>query len=95
MAPKLWELVGTNQLLWCGTLRGVFSRGAEVTGLLEWKIAAPPARVIAFVRTRAWDDLFVRDTPGQGDWGVRALVAAPLTAGCAVRYGPLAPRAGP
>ncbi|HYH66001.1 MAG TPA: hypothetical protein VD866_14990 [Urbifossiella sp.] len=105
VAPKLWDLVGTNQLLWCCTLRGVFSRGEEDVGLVEWEIAAPPARVLAFIRTGVWDDLvmsrgdrwdelFVRDAPRQGDPGIRALVAVPLPAGCAVCHGPLAARDG-
>ena len=100
MARRLWEIVGTDQLLWCFTLRGGFIRPSEDVDLVEWEIDAPPAKVIAFIRaslwedlvwsrTDSWDGLFVDEPPTQGHKDIHALVSIPLPSGCVNCHGQL------
>src|SRR6266446_4868066 len=57
VARKFWKSLGTNQFLWCCTIRGMFVRPTEELDLVEWEIKAPPAKIIAFIRSNVWEDL--------------------------------------
>jgi hypothetical protein len=103
IARMLWESVGTNQFLWCCTLRGMFIRPTEEADLVEWEIKAPPAVVIAYIsspvwenlvwsRSDSWDGLFVNDPPMLGHKEIHALVAIPLPPACVKCHGQLTPQ---
>src|SRR5262245_30671146 len=103
VAPMLWEKVGTDQFLWCCTVRGLFFRVTEDQDLVEWEISAPPCKIIAYVsspvwedlvwsRSDSWDDLFIKDAPTLGHKDINALASVPLPSGCVKRHGQLPPK---
>jgi signal peptidase I len=95
--------VGTNQFLWCCTLRGMFIRPSEEIDLVEWEISAPPAKILAYISSPVWEDLvwnksdkwdglIVMEPPALGHKDIHALVSIPLLPGCARCYGLLRPQ---
>jgi hypothetical protein len=103
VAPALWKLLGTNQVLWCFTQRDGYQRVSEEHDVVEWEIWAPPSRVLAyinypvwgdFVRSKPadWDDLFLMNAPSNGHRDIHALVAVPLPDCGATCRGPLRPK---
>ena len=103
IARMLWESLGTNQFVWCCTLRGMFVRPTEDVDLVEWEINAPPATVIAYIsspvwenlvwsRSDRWDGLFINDPPVLGHKDIHALVAIPLQPDCVRCHGQLPPQ---
>jgi len=103
MAPMLWNLLGTDQFLWCCTLRGVFVRPTEDVDLMEWEINAPPCRIIAYIsspiwenlvwsKSDSWDGLVAKNPPRLGHKDIHALVSVPLPAGSVVCHGQLPPQ---
>jgi hypothetical protein len=103
VAPVLWKLLGTDQVLWCFTQRGGYQRVSEEHDVVEWEIWAPPSRVIAYINSPVWerlvrsnksDDwngLFINKVPSHAHHDIHALVAAPLPDGGAICRGPLLP----
>jgi hypothetical protein len=99
IAAKLWEKVGTDQFIWCCTIRGRFSRHSEDVDLTEWEINAPPSTVLAFVSSPVWENLIwtrsesweglIIDRPSAGHSDIHALVAVPLAG--AICHGQLRP----
>src|SRR5438034_1594324 len=92
VAPMLWELVGTDQFLWCCTLRGMFVRPTEEDDLVEWEINAPPSKIIAYIsspvwenlvwsKSDSWDGLIINDTAALGHRDIHALLSVPLPSG--------------
>lgn len=103
MAPLLWKSLGTNQFLWCCTVRGGFIRTSEDGDLVEWEINAPPAVIIAYIRSPiwenlvwstsdVWDALIVDEPPTVGHRDILALVSVPLPRGCLTCHGQLPPQ---
>src|SRR5580704_15732454 len=62
VAPLLWELVKTDQFLWCCTLRGMFQRQTADVDLVEWEINAPQSSILAYIDALIWEDI-VRGKP--------------------------------
>jgi len=75
MASRLWKLLGTDQLLWCCTVRGEFKRPTEDMDLVEWEINAPPSTILAYISSPVWEDLIWTRTD---DWSGLILKHAPL-----------------
>jgi hypothetical protein len=103
IARKLWQVIGTNQFLWCCTSRGGFVRTTEAIDLVEWEIAAPPSTILAFINAYRWEDLvwsrsddwnglILQRAPSRGDRAIHALVAVPLPPGAANCRGQLPPQ---
>jgi hypothetical protein len=99
LAPRLWEMIGTDQFVWCCTIRDWFMN-SEDADLVEWEINSPPSRVLAFVRSPvwealvwsksdSWDGLFL-DPPTEGREDVHALVTVPLVG--VICHGQLRPK---
>src|SRR5713101_762581 len=55
--PKLHKVVGTDQFLWCNTIRGQYKRWTEGMDLAEWELNVPESQVIAFIRQSVWEDI--------------------------------------
>jgi hypothetical protein len=102
VAPLLWDLLKTDQFLWCCTIRGQFKRPSEDIDLVEWELNVPPQIIIAHVRVPVWEDLIwgrieswdgliLKDTPNEGRADINALVAVPLPPGCVKCHGQLPP----
>ncbi len=87
--PRLHELLGTDQFLWCWTTRG--SRSSKEVCLLlhEWKLEVPLSEILAFCnipiwdeivdgKGEAWDRLFVEKTTAVAEDNLAAWVRFPL-----------------
>jgi hypothetical protein len=71
--PKLQEIVGTTQFLWCEIVRS-FVRVSEAHDIVRWEIEIPFNDVLAFIDDACgWKSLFT-DTPGV-DWS--RVIASP------------------
>lgn len=96
--PVLVKRIGTDQFLWCCTVRGEFERVSEDVDLVEWELDIEYSQILAFYNVPIWDDLvssrndewenLVLDT-GEADQNVGALVRVPLGPTTATRIGPL------
>ena len=60
--PKLHDLLGTRQCLWCCTVRGLFVRMTEDDDLVEWELRVPFSQVLAFYSIPLWEDLIYTRT---------------------------------
>ena len=102
VAPMLWELVKTDQFLWCCTLPRMFIRATEEVDLVEWEINTPPAKVIAYIsspvwenlvwsRSNSWDGLIINHTVTLGHKDILASCPSPLPPDCLICHGQLPP----
>jgi hypothetical protein len=93
MAARLWEMLGTDQFLWCCTIRGQFHRPSEDLDLVEWELNVPAQSIMVFLRVSvwkaliwgkrdSWDGLILKDSPDKGHPDINALVAITLPRGC-------------
>jgi hypothetical protein len=98
-APRLWQLVKTNQFVWCCTVPNSFSRTSAQHDISGWEIDRAHVDVLAFIdawlweeiiagREQDWDGLLI-DEPDGGELGIHALVSVPMKSGAAVCHGPL------
>lgn len=55
--PRLQQLLGTDQFLWCCTTPGRFMRPTEEFDLAEWELAVPTSEILAFHRVPIWEDI--------------------------------------
>jgi hypothetical protein len=99
--PKLQKLVGTNQFLWCYTVRGQCIRVTEDMELVEWELNVQESHILRFFRSYVWEaivrskgddwvNLFVSGKPEAGQ-DIHALVVVPLPRGTAQSRGILRP----
>lgn len=86
--PRLQNLVGTDQFLWCCTVRGCYPVG-ETTDSIEWELNEPFSQILAFYRETVWLDIIL----GRGDdWdnlliqGISEEEAADKDIGALVRF---------
>lgn len=100
---RLQERLGTDQFLWCCTVRGLFVRTAEDIDLVEWELDVPLSEVLGFYSSpaweeviqgqeEAWDRLFLdrlSKEAGTASKEVDAWVRFPLKSGTAKCLGPL------
>jgi hypothetical protein len=93
--PRLQNLVGTTQFLWCYTIR----EKPQDTDLVEWELNLSDSQILRFIRSWVWEgivcsnptdwgDLFVASKPNPGR-DIHALVLVPLPRGTAKSYGQL------
>jgi len=100
--PVLCSKLGTDQFLWCCTIRGMFIRTIEAIDIVEWELNVPESHIIAYIRVSAWEALLRRRTdqwedliPSEiprADKDINALVSLPLLSEWITRHGPLAPQ---
>ena len=95
--PKLFDLVGSNQFLWCCTRRGKFARTSEAHDLVEWELHVPESAMIAVFRVSVWEDLIwslsddwsnliLTERPTVAADDINALVSVPLPKDSATRW---------
>jgi hypothetical protein len=99
--PKLHQLLGTTQFLWCCTVRGQFIRPTEDIDLVEWELNVPVDQILFYdayiwediVRSKSndWENLFITGKPDAGD-GIHALVLLPLVPTWVKCHGQLRPQ---
>ena len=96
----LIERIGSDQFLWCCTVRGEFIRTTEEIDLVEWELNVPPPQVFSFFLTSVWEDLvwnrgndwerlLINGPVEEGSEDVGALVRVPVEAKCVTCHGPL------
>jgi hypothetical protein len=94
---KLQKLVGTDQFLWCYTVRPPNPRVIEDVDVIEWELDVPLSHVLRFIHSHVWEGIFRSqrdDWENLDDWknlliegepspgeGVHALVRWPLPDG--------------
>jgi len=99
--PKLQELVGASQFLWCCTVPGQFVRVTEQMDLVEWELNVPESQILRCIRASVWEaivrgesddweNLFRVGAPVAGI-DIHVLVRVPLPAGTARSHGQLRP----
>ncbi len=102
--PRLQQLLGTDQFLWCCTTPGCFVRTTEEIDLVEWELVVPNSEIVAFYsvpvwediiygRSSAWDDLVLEGLTEQraATKDVGAWIRFPLRPDSITRFGPLPP----
>ena len=105
--PQLWEFVGTDQFLWCCTVRDQIVRMTESIDLVEWEPEVPMSQIVAFYRVQVWDDIIRNRADNWDDLiisveidndiakpEIGALVRVPLLLDDVKRLGPLERRYG-
>jgi hypothetical protein len=56
--PRLHQLLGTDQFLWCWTTKDDFTRTSkEITIMVEWELDVPLSEIWAFYSVPIWDDI--------------------------------------
>lgn len=55
--PKLQQLLGTDQFLWCCTIPDCFDRMTEDDDLVEWELVVPIAEILSFHSVPVWEDI--------------------------------------
>jgi hypothetical protein len=100
--PKLQQVVGVRQFLWCYTFRGQCLRVQEAHDVVEWELNVPDSNILGFLRSSVWEDivwsrsndwsgLLVAGTP-EASKNIHALVFVPLPPGTARCHGLLPPQ---
>ncbi len=69
--PKLHEMVGTTQFLWCFTQQDQFARTYEDDDSLEWELNVPLTQILTFYREKVWEGIIISQND---DWD-RLLIA--------------------
>lgn len=98
--PILIKLIGTDQFIWCCTVRGQFKRTTSKKDLVEWELDVPAPQILAFYRASVWDGivwnrspdwdgLFVDISQGVADTEIHALVRIPIRREWAICHGQL------
>ena len=94
--PKLVQLLGVNDFLWCCPIRGLLERYTLAHDLVEWEINVPASQIVSWLDNLQWEK-FVRD-PSMATTGLLisqpttpskdhvAFVAIPLKPGQAIRH---------
>lgn len=54
---RLHQHIGTDQFLWCCTVRGGFMRTTEEIDWVEWELDIPESEVLKFYRVPIWEDI--------------------------------------
>jgi hypothetical protein len=54
--PRLHQIVGTTQFLWCCTKRGRYPKAMEEDST-EWELNVPLTQVLSFYRVGVWEDI--------------------------------------
>jgi hypothetical protein len=97
--PKLWDIIGTRNFVWCFLELGRNERLTETDEPYdEWELNVPRSEVLAFVRgtlwhdiiwsrSDEWDTLLIYDELPPREENIQALVSVPLPTGSATCLG--------
>lgn len=85
----LFQKIGTDQFLWCCSVRDAFPPISYATDPIEWELNVPEVQILAFISEPVWDDILkgrrddwegviVTDRPIEPKGQLSALVRVPL-----------------
>src|SRR5262249_39043968 len=55
MLPVLQRRFGTDQFLWCYSIRGEFIRASEDHDVVEWALNVPDFQILGLIRASVWE----------------------------------------
>lgn len=71
--PRLWEILGTDQLVWCCVKRDQHSQTS--TPRVKWEVEVPECGILRFVDDHVWNRILGKDCPplsARRAWQTRA-----------------------